>query len=108
MVLGLRVQLGGLHRAAQVAATLKTTEVPLRNEVSACPRAAHRPFDGDGRRLTAVNLQLKSQNGNGRVKNGRRRVVRPFAQPFDVYYFFHNFSFVFGYLVDEISDIGHE
>ena len=34
MVLGLRVQLGGLHRATQVAATLKTTEVPLRNEVS--------------------------------------------------------------------------
>ena len=34
MVLGLRVQLGGLHRAAEIAATLKTTEVPLRNEVS--------------------------------------------------------------------------
>ena len=71
-------------------------------------RAAHRPFDGDGRRLTAVNLQLKSQNGNGRVKNGRRRVGRPFAQPFDVYYFFDNFSFVFGYLVDEIRDIERE
>ena len=71
-------------------------------------RAAHRPFDGDGRRLTAINLQLESQNGNGRVKNGRRRVVQPFAQPFDVYYFFHNFSFVFGYLVDEIRDIEHK
>ena len=52
---------------------------------------------------TAVNLQLKSQNGNRQVKNSRRRVVRLFAQPFDVYYFFHNFSFVFGYLVDEIN-----
>ena len=71
-------------------------------------RAAHRPFDGDGRRSTAVNLQLKSQNGNGRVKNGRRRVVRPFAQPFDVYYFFHNFYFVFRYPVDVIRDIVHE
>ena len=32
MVFGSRVQLGGLQRAAQVAATLKTTEMPLRNE----------------------------------------------------------------------------
>ena len=71
-------------------------------------RAAHCPFDGDGRRLMAVNLQLKSQNRNGQVKNGRQWVVWPFAQPFDVYYFFHNFSFVFGYLVDEIRDIEHE
>ena len=38
MVLGLRVQPGSLQRAAQVAATLKTTEVPLRNEV---PYAHH-------------------------------------------------------------------
>ena len=39
MVLGLRVQPGGLQRAAQIPATLKTTEVPLRNEV---PYAHHR------------------------------------------------------------------
>ena len=36
MVLRLRVQLGGLHPAA----ALKTTEVPLRNEVSPCPSYA--------------------------------------------------------------------
>ena len=40
MVLGLRVQLGGLHRAVQVAAALNTTEVPLRNEASPCPTQA--------------------------------------------------------------------
>ena len=34
MVLGLRVKSGGLQPAAQIAATLKTTEVALRNEVS--------------------------------------------------------------------------
>ena len=37
MVLGLRVQPGGLQRAAQIPATLKTTEVPLR-----FPHAHHR------------------------------------------------------------------
>ena len=37
MVLGLRIQLGGLHVASQVAAALKTTEVPLR-----FPHAHHR------------------------------------------------------------------
>lgn len=40
MVIGLRVQLGGLHHAAQVAAALETTGVPLRNEVSSCPSSA--------------------------------------------------------------------
>ena len=41
MVLGLRVQPGGLQRAAQVAATLKTMEVPLRNEVSPTHHRQH-------------------------------------------------------------------
>ena len=36
MVIGLQVQLGRLHRAAQVAAVLKRTEVPLRNKVFPC------------------------------------------------------------------------
>ena len=36
MVIGLQVQLGGLHRAAQVAAVLKRTKVPLRNKVFPC------------------------------------------------------------------------
>ena len=36
MIIGLQVQLGGLHRAAQVAAVLKRTEVSLRNKVFPC------------------------------------------------------------------------
>ena len=36
MIIGLQVQLGGLHRAAQVAAELKRTEVSLRNKVFPC------------------------------------------------------------------------
>ena len=66
-------------------------------------RAAHRPFDGDGRKFATQKPERKRAG-----KNGRRRIVRPFAQPFDVYYFFHNFYVVFGYLVDVISDIEHE
>jgi len=41
---------------------------------------------------TAVNLHFESHNGNGRVKNGRKRVWRPFCPPFDVIHFFHIFS----------------
>ena len=65
---------------------LKVASFPIRHS-----RAAHRPFDRDSHQLTAVNLQLKSQNGNGWVKNSHKWVVWLFTQPFNVYYFFFCF-----------------